>query len=155
MEKSELIHLARSFQEFTDECKLEDARHKTFTNWPYDSDPKATLTSSKLSQCGFTMSTVDESEPSAECVWCSKDVVFDPTDDPLSEECHRNGCPMFKYRKPEKQWSVQEMFAAVTFKKSVAAVISMVSEHRKVLENTEDETQKRIHDLLIKANRAC
>ncbi|CAI4226733.1 unnamed protein product [Auanema sp. JU1783] len=92
-----------------------ESRLKTFSNWPYKPSASVLCTPSKLALAGFVSSATSEEPSSAICVFCDRDLIFDPEDDPWKEHAIREPeCPLIRLNnKSEVDWEVEEAFTLI------------------------------------------
>uniref|UniRef100_A0A0N4ZQL9 Baculoviral IAP repeat-containing protein 6 n=1 Tax=Parastrongyloides trichosuri TaxID=131310 RepID=A0A0N4ZQL9_PARTI len=60
-------------------------RLKTFVGWPFDKSDKSSCNSLELAKAGFIMTSNDDAAPSASCVCCFKDLLWEEEDIPKNE----------------------------------------------------------------------
>ncbi|CAJ0956692.1 unnamed protein product, partial [Mesorhabditis belari] len=104
-------------------------RLKTFENFVYDDQKDAYCNSKKLAAAGFRFCG-DVGEPDALCPFCSKEMSFDPEDDPWDE--HKKHCPKCPFvvvnELDEAKWTVDNLLlliAALQTNEKKAAVTKL------------------------------
>ncbi|KAI6170153.1 Baculoviral inhibition of apoptosis protein repeat domain-containing protein [Aphelenchoides besseyi] len=135
-----------------------ESRSKTFNQWPYDDFVGAECTSEKLALTGFKM-THGGDNPSAKCVCCEKEMIFDPEDVPHDEHTKHSPNCFYVTEGPDdsnSEMNVRRALKAIAWKGALneyADIATMTEQVSEAADNARQrlamlflDVEKQIHD---------
>uniref|UniRef100_A0AC35TZ48 Baculoviral IAP repeat-containing protein 5 n=1 Tax=Rhabditophanes sp. KR3021 TaxID=114890 RepID=A0AC35TZ48_9BILA len=128
----------------------------SFEDWPYDKNQANKCTSYALAINGFKMTSNDEGAPSAMCICCQKDLIWEPNDDAKAE--HLRSSPncalaLILNGKTEADLTLRDSLTIVVMRENVIALKSVFEKDKDNVRKCNDYNNKLYKKALEQFNK--
>uniref|UniRef100_A0A0K0F1W6 Baculoviral IAP repeat-containing protein 2 n=1 Tax=Strongyloides venezuelensis TaxID=75913 RepID=A0A0K0F1W6_STRVS len=151
---SDIVNLTSFTDPNVTDLLLTKNRLKTFKEWPFDDLKGSRCTSLELAKAGFIMTMKEKSIPSAKCMCCLKDLMWEKDDKPLNEHLRKMpSCRLAKtiYRKKEIDITVKDVVGILSMREVAMAVDNQLAEDIRMIESGLEYNQ----NLVDKISKRC